>query len=112
MSSGAPAGLSCVRWVLEPSVCREDVPGLCEQFRAWLRDSDNAVSVCDVSAVTDPDAVTIEVLARLQLSAQCLGRRVRIEGAGPRLTELLTVTGLADLLSGTGLRSQPGRQRE
>ena len=69
--------------------------------------------VCDVSGVVEPDAATIEALARLQLSALRVGRRIRIEGAASRLTELLALTGLDEVLSGpAGSGAQPGRQPE
>jgi ABC-type transporter Mla MlaB component len=86
-------------WALEPQINREDVAGLCEQFRGWLQDQVGVAVVCDVSAIVDPDVVIVDVLARLQLSALRVGRRIRIEGACRQLAELLAVTGLGELFS-------------
>jgi len=86
-------------WALRPSVAREDVPGLCADFVASLADGCPTVVTWDVSAATEPDAVTIEALARLQLCALRVGRRIRIEGACRQLADLLSVTGLDGVLS-------------
>jgi ABC-type transporter Mla MlaB component len=53
----------------------------------------------DVSALTEPDAGTVEELARLQLAARRRGCRLELVGATPRLQELLQLTGLADVLA-------------
>ena len=63
--------------------------------------------VCDVAALTQPDAGTIEALARLQLTARRLGCRVRLRDPSRELRELLDLFGLADVL-----RVEPGRQPE
>jgi ABC-type transporter Mla MlaB component len=76
------------------------------------RDDPGGEVVCDVSGVVDPDAATIEALARLQLSALRAGRRIRIEGAGSRLTELLALTGLDEVLAPAGSGVEPGCQAE
>jgi hypothetical protein len=69
--------------------------------------------ICDVGAVTDPDAGTVEALARLQLTALRRGRRIRLDGACDRLWELLALTGLRDVLAPQEeLRRQPRRQAE
>ena len=53
---------------------------------------------CDVSALT-PDAVTIDVLAGLQLAARRLGLQLRLHGASAELQELVAFFGLRDALS-------------
>ena len=69
--------------------------------RASLRDvlerSDAGVVVCDVRALR-ADATTIEALARLQLTARRLGRRIRLLRASPDLDRLVSFVGLADVL--------------
>jgi len=45
-----------------------------------------------------PDAVTIDVLARLQLGARRQGCRIALEGASRDLLELVAFMGLADVL--------------
>ena len=56
------------------------------------------MAVCDVEAVEAPDAVTIDALARLQLTAQRMGCRVELRHAGPALLDLLVLTGLAEVI--------------
>jgi anti-anti-sigma regulatory factor len=53
------------------------------------------------------DLATIDGLARLQLTARRLGRRVRLRDPSPALSELLDLFGLADVL-----RVEPRRQPE
>ena len=57
----------------------------------------------DVGALA-ADAVTIDVLAHLQLSARRLGRRVQLRNVSDELQELIDFAGLTDVL---GL--EPGR---
>jgi hypothetical protein len=100
-------------WAVGPSIRRVDIPRLCGQLLALLQVSDAAVVVCDVGAVTDPDAVTVEALARLQLTALRRGRRIHLDGACDRLWDLLALTGLRDVLAPREeLRLQPRRQAE
>jgi ABC-type transporter Mla MlaB component len=73
-----------------------DVAGLCARLRQIARASDAGEIVCDVGALTRVDASTIDALARLQLTARRLGRRMRLRDAPPRLRELLAFFGLTD----------------
>jgi hypothetical protein len=84
-----------VVWVLRGPVARTDIADLC----TYLASLDAALVHCDVAAV-EPDLVLVEALARLQLTARRLGRRVRVVGAGPHLRNLLHVTGLTGILNG------------
>jgi anti-anti-sigma regulatory factor len=52
---------------------------------------------CDVSALA-PDAVAIEVLARLQLEARRGGGEIVLRGASDALVDLLELCGLRDVL--------------
>jgi ABC-type transporter Mla MlaB component len=78
-------------------IARADLPGLCDRVCGLLRGSGAAVAVCDVSGV-DPDAVTVDALARLQLAARRTGCRVRLRNASDELLELLAFMGLDDVL--------------
>jgi hypothetical protein len=60
-----------------PIACA-DVPGLCERVRRRAAESDADVIVCDVRGLVRPDALTVNALARVQLTARRLGRRVRL----------------------------------
>ena len=76
---------------------RTDLPGLCDRICGVLETSDATVALCDVSEV-DPDAVTADALARLQLAARRHGCKVRLRNASTELLELLTFMGLSDVL--------------
>jgi ABC-type transporter Mla MlaB component len=85
--------------VISGPLARADIAELCERVRALLRDSDADLVVCDVAALLDPDAVTVDALARLQLTARRLGRQVRLRHACGELQDLLALMGLRDVLS-------------
>jgi ABC-type transporter Mla MlaB component len=76
---------------------REDLPGLCQRVCALLEESAAAVVLCDVHGV-EPDAVTVDALARLQVAAHRRGCRVRLRGASTALLELVAFMGLADVV--------------
>jgi len=78
-------------------IARDDLPGLCERICLLLEDSDAGVALCDVSGV-EPDAVTVDALARLQLAAHRRGCQVRLRNASSELLELVTFMGLSDVL--------------
>jgi len=62
--------------------------------------------VCDVGALA-PDAVTVDALARLQLTARRLGMEMRLRHASSELQDLLAFVGLC-----TVLRVEAGGQAE
>ena len=78
-------------------ILRADLPGLCGRICALLERSDAQIAFCDVRGV-DPDAVTVDALARLQLAARRHGCQVRLRHASTELLELLTFMGLSDVL--------------
>jgi len=78
-------------------IVRADLPGLCERVCALLERSGAGVALCDVSGV-EPDAVTVDALARLQLAARRHSCRVRLRHASAELLELLAFMGLRDVL--------------
>ena len=84
--------------VLSGPIALADVPALCERARVLLESCDAGLVVCDVEGLVDPDAVTVDALARLQLTARRLGRRVRFLHACGELEELLGLMGLGDVL--------------
>jgi ABC-type transporter Mla MlaB component len=55
------------------------------------------IVVCDVRGA-EADAATVDALARLQLAAKRVGRRVRLRNASADLLELVAFMGLADVL--------------
>jgi ABC-type transporter Mla MlaB component len=92
----APAPQTIVFAIYGP-IGRVDLPGLCDRVCALLETSTADVALCDVSGV-DPDAVTVDALARLQLAARRHGCRVRLRQASDELLDLVVFMGLRDVL--------------
>jgi hypothetical protein len=84
-------------FVIRGPIARADVPGLCERVRVLLTESPAEVVRCEVDEV-EPNAVTVDALARLQLAASRTGCRVRLCGASDELLELVAFMGLEDVL--------------
>ena len=80
-------------------IARSDLPGLCERVCAVFAASGAQVARCDVRGV-EPDAVTVDALARLQLVARRHRCIVRLENASRDLLDLVAFMGLADVLPG------------
>ena len=78
-------------------ITRADLPGLCNRVCALLERSDAGFVLCDVGGV-EPDAVTVDALARLQLAARRRGCKVRLRDASDELLELVAFMGLRDVL--------------
>jgi ABC-type transporter Mla MlaB component len=91
-------GTSTLVFRIEGPIARADLPGLCDRVCALFRESRAGVALCDVGGV-EPDAVTVEALARLQLGARRNGCQVRLRNASPQLMELIGFLGLADVLA-------------
>ena len=79
-------------------ISRADLPVLCERAGAVLEESGADVIVCDV-AKAEPDAVTIDALARVCLAARRRGCDARVRGASSELRALLDFAGLRDVLA-------------
>jgi hypothetical protein len=78
-------------------LARSDLPALCERGRTLLDESGADVLVCDAGALVETDAVALEAIARLQLTARRLGSRICVRNAAVELQELLRFTGLAEI---------------
>ena len=94
MSAPAP---DTVVFSIRGPISRADLPGLCERVCALLRHRAADVVLCDVTGV-DPDAVTVDALARLQLAARQHSCRVKLRHASAELLELVAFMGLTDVL--------------
>jgi ABC-type transporter Mla MlaB component len=79
-------------------ISRADLPGLCHRVCTVLTAGGARVVRCDVRSV-EPDAVTVEALARLQLVAGRLGCRVLLYQASTTLVELVAFMGLTNVLA-------------
>ena len=92
---------------------RREIDVLCERLHGLLRESAADLVVCDVGRLVEPDAVAVEALARLQLTARRLGRELRLRRAPRELYELLTLVGLRDVVAGwSRLRLELQREPE
>jgi ABC-type transporter Mla MlaB component len=94
MAARAP---QTIAFAISGPIVRADLPGLCERVCALFERSGADVALCDVRGV-DPDAVTIDALARLQLAARRHGCQVRLRHPSKELLELLAFMGLRDVL--------------
>lgn len=78
---------------------RDDVPGLCARVCGILERHRPQLALCDVEGI-EPDAATVEALARLQLGASRHGCLIVLENASAELLELVDFMGLEDVLAG------------
>jgi ABC-type transporter Mla MlaB component len=88
---------SSVAFAISGPIARADLPGLCDRVCTLLERSDAGAVLCDVSGV-DPDAVTVDALARLQLASRRHGCQVRLCHGSEELLELVAFMGLRDVL--------------
>jgi ABC-type transporter Mla MlaB component len=79
-------------------VTRAGIPALCERVHYFLETGDARLVICDVSAVIEPDAVALDALARLQLTAKRLGYQIKLRYACDELQDLIDWTGLHDVV--------------
>ncbi len=93
----ATSGPHPVAFAISGPIAHADLPGLCERVCVLLNESGADVALCDVRGV-DPDAVTVDALARLQLAARRKGCQVRLRQASDELLELVDLIGLTDVL--------------
>jgi anti-anti-sigma regulatory factor len=85
--------------VLGDPIAPGDVPGLCERARVLLAGTGADVLVCDVRALTRPDAVAVHALARLALTVRRQGARLWLRHVPDELGELLDLVGLSGVLA-------------
>ncbi len=94
MTVPGPKTISFAVW---GPIARKDLPGLCDRVCALLAAGDTDVALCDVRSV-EPDGVTVDALARLQLAARRYGCQVRLRHASGDLLELVAFMGLREVL--------------
>jgi ABC-type transporter Mla MlaB component len=98
---------------LSGRIARADIAGLCERVGVLLECCDAGLVVCDVGSLLDPDAATVDALARLQLTARRCGRRISLRHACGELQGLLVLMGLGAVLPlDTASRLEPQGQAE
>ncbi len=94
MGSAAPP---TVAFSIRGPITRADLSGLCDRVCTLLNESGAATVHCDVHGV-EPDAVTVDALARLQLAARRYRCQVRLRHASDALLELVAFMGLTEVL--------------
>ena len=97
---------STIVFAIDGPVARDELPGLCNGVKVLLECGGAEVALCDVGALA-AGAVTVEALARIQLTARRLGGEIRLRHVPDELLELLAFMGLTDVLG-----VQPSRQAE
>lgn len=90
-----PSGSDRAPVVVAEALDEDAIDRLCAQVRALLACPHVEVVTCDLGAADVADLRTVDALARLQLLAQRVGRRLRVRSVGPRLHGLLELTGLS-----------------
>jgi ABC-type transporter Mla MlaB component len=94
----AVSGPHTVTFTVYGPIARADLPGLCDRVCRLLASCGAEVALCDVRGV-EPDAVTVDALARLQVGAGRHGCRVRLLHASPELVDLVAFMGLENVLT-------------
>jgi ABC-type transporter Mla MlaB component len=95
MAASAPQS---VAFALGGPITRAELPALSARVCALLDGCGAEVILCDV-AEADPDAVTLDALARVHLAARRHGCDTRLCGASSELIELLDLAGLRGVLA-------------
>ena len=93
----ATSGPHTVAFSISGPITRADLPGLCDRVCGLLGESGADLVLCDVHGV-EPNAVTVDALARLQLAARRHGCRVRLCSTSKALRDLVSFMGLTDVL--------------
>ena len=86
-----------VALVIRGPIARGDLPGLSDRACEVLCAPGPAFVQCDVTGV-EPDAVTVDALARLELAAKRHGRGIVLVGASLPLMLLVRLMGLDEVL--------------
>jgi ABC-type transporter Mla MlaB component len=94
MVAGAPRTITLV---VRGPIRRTDLPALSERVCSLFASNRGCIVHCDVTDA-QPDAVTVEALARLQLVARRNECRVILRNASDKLRELVVLIGLKDVL--------------
>ena len=112
-SSRPPREGTSLEFDVSGRIARADIPALCAQVSAMLEGDDAGRLVCHVAAIRVPDAVTVDALARIQLTALRHGRRITLRDASRELRELLELIGLGNVIPfGEGSGIEARRQTE
>ncbi|HEY5872045.1 MAG TPA: hypothetical protein VIV37_03340 [Gaiellaceae bacterium] len=90
-----------IPFTIRGPITHADLSGLCDRVCALLRESSSVVVGCVVVGV-EPDAVTVDALARLQLAARRQGCHVRLCNPSLALCDLVELMGLTHVFADRG----------
>jgi ABC-type transporter Mla MlaB component len=93
-----------VAFAIRGPITPADLPGLCRRVCSLLSTAGEVVR-CDVTGI-EPDAVTVDALARLQLAASRQGCSIRLCNPSHALLELVDLMGLSNVLCDDGSRER------
>jgi ABC-type transporter Mla MlaB component len=85
-----------VAFAIRGPITLADLPGICRRVCSLLSTAGEVVP-CDVTGI-EPDAVTVDALARLQLAATRRGCSICLCNTSPALLELVELMGLSHVL--------------
>ncbi len=74
------------------------IGALCDRLRTTVARDGAKVVICDVQHLTPADAVAVDLLARLQLTARRIGSQILLVNAARELSELLDLMGLSEVV--------------
>jgi len=94
----APQPRGAIVVVVPGLLSAEAIAELCERVRAFVESRATLPVVCDVSAITAPDAASLDALARVQLVARRARTPVGLRNASAVLLDLLALAGLDDAI--------------
>jgi ABC-type transporter Mla MlaB component len=94
MAASAP---QTVVFAIDGPIARSDLSRLCDQVCALLDRTGADIALCDVTEI-EPDVVSVDALARVQLAVRRRGCQARVRGASSELLDLLAFMGLRDVL--------------
>jgi ABC-type transporter Mla MlaB component len=86
-----------ISFVVRGPIARPDLPGLCDRLHDRIAEHHAVCVVCDISGLA-ADAITVDALARLRLTACRCGCALSVEGWSEELRNLIAFVGLRDVL--------------
>ena len=89
-------GDQTVSFAIHGPISRDDLPGLCDRVCTFLGGRADTVVLCHVEGV-EPDAVTVDALARLQLAARRQRCEIRLCNCSDELCQLVAFMGLSQV---------------
>jgi ABC-type transporter Mla MlaB component len=95
-----------VAFAVAGPIARADIPALCGRVARLLESSGADIALCDLTGLA-VDAAAVDAVARIQLAARRMGRRLVLREAADDLLDLLAFVGVAGALG-----VEPWRQAE